>query len=367
MDWALCSLNAQASEIAENRHKYRSECDARVDNYTEESESEPRYQPGELCNQTCAVESGTEVYYVGQGSKYRSGRVNLPSFVSRDGVQTLDWAIISSDGQKLPYTHVEGDSGAWVIKRDGNMLMGQVHSYTSGQVLFTPIDIIFKDIEQDCGAEVSLPPRPLDPGPTTTEAYALCARPTTPPIRPFKFLKPRGTVSAVTAPNWKLDPAPIKTPNSFPASSTIAGRSDTFNEGNEIFSTTSDDSPSSLRSPRYTSQARIRFHVPISLSIRKPSWRPVKEGKVTKIQIRLRRFRSKSSRFQQLATPGCCVLANAERAARRIEDVDHLETLEDFSGIQRVQKPLKFLEFEINDKLIDRPVLPVLESCSMVA
>lgn len=236
MDWALCKVNPQASESSENRHKYRSESDARADNYTEEIESELKYQPGDLCHQTCGVETGTEVYYVGQGSGFRSGSVNLPTLVSRGGDVTLDWAIIKLDGQKLPYSHVEGDSGAWVIKRNGNMLMGQVHSYTSGQVLFTPIDVIFDDIKRDCGVEVRLPPRSVDPGPTA-QASPLCAIPSTPPIEPFEFLKPRKTASAITAEKLPVATPVMETQNLEP-SNTITGESDTVNERNEVVSST---------------------------------------------------------------------------------------------------------------------------------
>ena len=342
MDWALCKVNAQASGTGENRHKYRSDSDARADDYTEEHESELKYPPGDFCQQTCPVESGTEVYYVGQGSRYRSGWVNLPTLVSRDGVQTLDWAIISSDGQRLPYSHVEGDSGAWVIKQNGNMLMGQVHSYASGQVLFTPIDAIFDDVSRDCGAEVCLPPRSPDPGPTT-EALPLCAIPSTPPILPLNFLKPQKIMSATAALKCPVESPVIKTQNSEPSNS-IAGQMDTVNESSGVLSDTLCDSPPSLPSLMDTSQSwelnpglsestqslneaelpdaqrdlkrpqsrpvpnfampetpdftfngqqevqtldltpykyqvRIRSHVPINLSMRKASWPAVKEGK----------------------------------------------------------------------------------------
>ena len=353
MDWALCKANAQASGTGENRHKYRSDSDARADDYTEEHESELKYLPGDLCQQTCPVESGTEVYYVGQGSRYRSGSVNIPTLVSRDGVQTLDWAIISSDGQRLPYSHVEGDSGAWVIKRNGNMLMGQVHSYTSGQILFTPIDAIFDDISRDCGVAVCLPPQSLDAGPTI-EALPLCAIPSTPPILALDFIKPQKIKSATAAQKSPLETPVIKTQNSEPSSS-IADQMDAVNECSEVLSDTSCDSLSSLPSPMDTSQSwgldsdlsestqssneaelpdaqrdlkrpqsrslpnfampetpdftfneqqgvqrldlapykdqvRNRSHVPINLSMRKVSWPAVKEGKGRRSRPQLSRL-----------------------------------------------------------------------------
>lgn len=358
MDWALCKLNSQATGTSENRHKYRSENDARTDDYTEEKEREPKYQSGDLLYQTCSVESGIEVYYVGQGSGFRSGLVNLPSLVSRDSVKTLDWAIISLDGQKLQYSHVEGDSGAWVIKRNGNMLMGQIHSYTSGQVLFTPIDAIFDDISRDCGVEVSLPPLSLDPEPTT-EALPLCSIPRTPPQRPLNFLKPQHMLGAKTADKLPFKIPPLKT-QTFQTSSKIAGKCCTVTERNEVSSTTLGESSSFLRGPTFTSQVRIRSDDPISLCMYKLSWSTVKDGKVTKFQTGFRRSRLKSSQLRKLAAPLCSAFVNAEPSARTIEDVDHCETLPGFSREQRVG-PLPKPEF--TSRLIQRPVL---ESCSVV-
>ena len=184
MDWSLCKLREGSEDVCENRHKYRSDSDARSDDYIEEQDQ--KYQPGDICCQTCSVKSGDEVYYVGQGSGYRSGTVDLPCLVSRESVETYDWGITNADGLRLPLFDVEGDSGAWVIRRQGNQVMGQVHSFSSGRVLFTPIDIIFDDISKACGVDVSLPPHSLDqtPGP---EVFSLCS--TSPrPARPLKFL-----------------------------------------------------------------------------------------------------------------------------------------------------------------------------------
>ena len=198
MDWSLCKLDREIAQIVENRHKYRSNEDAMADDYIEEINHIT--QPGDFCHETCEVASGASVYYVGQGSKHRSGVVNIPSLISRDSLETLDWGIMSADGREIPYEHVAGDSGAWVIRKNGNKLMGQIHSYSSGQVLFTPINVIFADIEKECGVDVSLPPSHPESGQVeiTTPALPLCSNPRTPPIQPLKFLKPPAVISGVS-------------------------------------------------------------------------------------------------------------------------------------------------------------------------
>lgn len=189
MDWALIKTNSHTAQTGDNRHKYRSNQDA-IDDGLYVDENDHTYQPGDVVHETCGAESGYTVYYVGQKSKHRSGRVNLPTFDGSSG--TLVWGILGLDGGEIPEEDVEGDSGAWVIRKEGNKLMGQVHSYGQGQVLFTPIDVIFADLEVVCNSKVSLLPRPPSPGqiPSTIAARPLCSGRQTPPARAYQFLKP---------------------------------------------------------------------------------------------------------------------------------------------------------------------------------
>ena len=186
MDWALFNTNSQIDELGENRHKYRSNQDAIVDNYIEERHHV--IQPGDICHETCGVESGLSVHYVGQRSKHRSGKVSLPSLVREGSSEKLAWGFLGSDGYTIPYSDVAGDSGAWVIRTDNNKLMGQVHSYGQGTVLFTPIDVVFAALREACELDIALPPCPFDAG-SAAPLLPLCSEPGTPPIRPYKFLK----------------------------------------------------------------------------------------------------------------------------------------------------------------------------------
>ena len=208
MDWSLCKLDERIAQVCENRHKFRSESEAMADCCIEECDC----QPGIACYQTSAVESHMKVHYVGQGSGYRQGTTNIPSLVSREGVETVDWQIIDSDGSNLPYDAVAGDSGAWVIRDYDNALIGQIHSYSFGKLLFTPIDIMFKDIAKEAGVnlkDVCLPPRLSSPKLplVVTDVRPLCSMLPTPPVRAFEFFGRQAVAYLDTGENSVIEDA----------------------------------------------------------------------------------------------------------------------------------------------------------------
>ena len=192
MDWSLCSLSSGSSQSVENQHKYRSSEDAMADEYVDEEERSQDIEPGDICHETCDPESGVAVHYVGQGSNHRSGSINIPMLVRRDSISTYEWSIISADGRDILYPSVAGDSGAWIIRTQDNKIVGQVQAHSNNQVLFTPINVLFADVEQRCETQVSLPPSPHVAAQIAiaTPALPLCAIKGTPPIVPYKFLEP---------------------------------------------------------------------------------------------------------------------------------------------------------------------------------
>lgn len=242
MDWSLCKLKSQTGE---NRHKYRSNEDAMADRYVEEENH--AIQPGDICYETCDADSGIAIHYVGQGSDHRSGVVNIPMLVSRHSFVTHEWAIMSSEGHQIPYTQVAGDSGAWVIRQHGNKLMGQVQAHSNGQVLFTPIDVIFVDLGKRCGVEVSLPPCSPDPGQFSNPSLArdLCAIPDTPPVRPYRFLLKSSELSA-PCPDKQLVGTALSTTGPLESPSEIASPGDNNNTRGQVSSSLPCNSPSSL-------------------------------------------------------------------------------------------------------------------------
>lgn len=198
MDWALIKIKGRIAHTCENRHKYRSNQDAVDDGFYVDENSHAN-QPGDVVYETCGAEVGYTVYYVGQRSKHRIGQVSMPILDGSSG--TLSWGILDVDGREIPYSDVAGDSGAWVIRKEGNKLMGQVHSHAQGQVLFTPIDVIFADLKEVCNSEVSLPSRPHSLGQilSTTPSRPLCSGRQTPPARAYQLIIPP-PVASITPP-----------------------------------------------------------------------------------------------------------------------------------------------------------------------
>lgn len=246
MDWALIKTNSHNAQNGDNRHKYRSNQDA-IDDGLYVDENDHTNQPGDVVYETCGAESGYTVYYVGQKSKHRGGRVNLPTFDGSSG--TLLWGILGLDGGEIPEEDVEGDSGAWVIRSEGNKLMGQVHSYGQGQVLFTPIDVIFADLEVVCKSKVSLPPRPPSPGqiPSTIAARPLCSGRQTPPARAYQLLKPP-PVATTTPPETLTTELALPEARPSESSSIMTSPSSNNTPQNQRSSIPLSDLPSSLPS-----------------------------------------------------------------------------------------------------------------------
>ena len=243
MDWSLCKLGDQAGE---NRHKYRSNQDALADEYVDISDH--ANQPGQICHETCEVESGFVVFYVGQGSQHRSGIVNIPMLISKDSSETYAWAIMSEEGDNIQYSHVAGDSGAWIIRQNCNKLIGQVHGYSNGKVLFTPIDVIFDDLYHFCGYYPSLSPRSSDPTQPreAVEVRPLCNVSDSSCGEPYKWLikfSPSSDDSAKKSTMPRL--AKIGPGRS---SSKLTNFNDDISTDDEMFCSESCDSPSSLPS-----------------------------------------------------------------------------------------------------------------------
>jgi len=166
MDWAVCKVNSRAGE---NRHRYQSNQDALADIHPSERIEDPE----DICHETCEIGPGTQVYYIGQKSGHRSGTVNgVPMTVCLKNVESDEWSIIDSQGTFVSLNSVAGDSGAWVIQKNGRAkkLMGQIMAHSTGQILFTPINDIFADIKEQLNTDVTLPPVQHPPRPAAIHA-----------------------------------------------------------------------------------------------------------------------------------------------------------------------------------------------------
>ena len=190
MDWSICEVSKR---VGRNQHRYRSNCDALADNSLCDEDQDKK--PGEMCYETCDIEPGVKVCYVGQKSGYRTGIVSPTVVLTSSGSKKFsEWAIIGEDGS-IPLESVEGDSGAWVIRLYDNKVMGQVVAHAAGQILFTPINVVFADIkDQLCLDEDISLPRPLghhpsDQASTTAVANQLCAKKDEPKISIYSWLE----------------------------------------------------------------------------------------------------------------------------------------------------------------------------------
>jgi len=160
MDWAVCKVNSRAGE---NRHRYQSNRDALAS--IDRSDCIEGLE--DICHETCEISPGAQVYYVGQRSGHRGGTVNgVPMEVCIKDVKSREWSIVDSQGSFVSQSSIEGDSGAWVIQKNGSdkRLMGQILGHSTGQILFTPIKDLFADITEQLYTDVTLPPVPHVPG-----------------------------------------------------------------------------------------------------------------------------------------------------------------------------------------------------------
>jgi hypothetical protein len=158
MDWALCSVLPQRAGT--NRHRYQYDCEeGAVDFYTGETDT---FGAGQLFLDTCGVEANTKVHFVGQATGRQSGEINAARIlICHNGIVSEEWAMVmTANGQGGNDIIHRGDSGASIVRDSDNKLAGLLWACTKdGQLVLTPINIVFDDIRQKIPAsEVSLPP-----------------------------------------------------------------------------------------------------------------------------------------------------------------------------------------------------------------
>jgi hypothetical protein len=148
MDWSLSRIVANRRGL--NRFRYSYDDNNRELDFN--SGDVDGYGAGEFILETDHVNPNAEVYFVGQGSGLSRGVVNASrALVSIDGNQTFEWTIVM-DNQKSPFSYA-GDSGAAVVERGTNKLVGHIWAQRAEVMLFTPIEAIFADIKQKLHAE----------------------------------------------------------------------------------------------------------------------------------------------------------------------------------------------------------------------
>ncbi|MCJ1424700.1 hypothetical protein MMC29_002588 [Sticta canariensis] len=159
MDWAM--FNVENRRIGENRHRFQAGSDSELAETT--GDNSPNWAgDGDFCSDTCELEPNAKVHYVGSTSGRREGQINaVPMLLSIRGLRTTEWALISPE-QISRSEGCEGDSGAWVLRDVDNKLVGLLWGWFDGQLLFSPIDKVFADIQNTFPArDVRLPREPI--------------------------------------------------------------------------------------------------------------------------------------------------------------------------------------------------------------
>lgn len=157
MDWALCSVLPQRTGINRERYEYNWE-ERAVDFYTGDTDA---FGAGQPILDTCVVEGNTKVHFIGQATGRQSGEINPARIlISQNGIVSEEWVMVmSANGQDSNDMIHRGDSGAPIVRDSDNKLAGLLWARTKdGQLVLTPINIVFDDIREKVPAsDVSLP------------------------------------------------------------------------------------------------------------------------------------------------------------------------------------------------------------------
>jgi hypothetical protein len=112
-----------------------------------ENEITNPYGTGEACTEWREFRLGEDVYYVGSQSSYREGIIaRTYGVIERDGEVSQEWRLQFST--TIEREDVEGDSGAWILGKSDNKLLGLLWGFSDGYILFTPIREVLYQIQQ---------------------------------------------------------------------------------------------------------------------------------------------------------------------------------------------------------------------------
>ncbi|KAF2228832.1 hypothetical protein EV356DRAFT_537742 [Viridothelium virens] len=144
MDWAIFEVDKE--RLGKNRFRYPKGIEPNCQHFEREAGSPEGI--GESCEASREFRPGEMVYYVGSNSGYREGTINqLPiSCKQQDGTETHEWSIIPCGQDDVEVDDVQGDSGAWIIAKSDDHLLGLLWAFNGRLIFFTPIREVFKQI-----------------------------------------------------------------------------------------------------------------------------------------------------------------------------------------------------------------------------
>ncbi|KAL9080428.1 MAG: hypothetical protein Q9157_000813 [Trypethelium eluteriae] len=158
MDWAIFEVDEE--RLGKNRFRYPKGIELSHQHFEREANSPEGI--GESCEASREFQPGEMVYYIGSNSGYREGMINqFPiSSTQHDGTKTHEWSIIPCGQDDIEVDDVQGDSGAWIIGKSDDHLLGLLWAFNGRLIFFTPIREVFKQIGlkmDDAHVEVAPP------------------------------------------------------------------------------------------------------------------------------------------------------------------------------------------------------------------
>lgn len=158
MDWSITAVNP--SRIGKNKYRHHNMAELGVQDF----DTELLYPEGVglTCEDVADGRPGDEVFYFGQTSGFQCGRIN-PGLLecgsdSEEEEVYREWTFIVEDSAEKSASDYQGDSGAWVIRKSDNKVVGLLWGFSPGEHYFTPIRDVIADIEETLIAKVKLPP-----------------------------------------------------------------------------------------------------------------------------------------------------------------------------------------------------------------
>lgn len=121
------------------------------------------YGTGEACQEWREFRVGENVYYVGNRSGYREGTIDETYIVIKHEEEVSQEWFINPSTLVRDEGEVQGDSGAWVLGKEDNKLLGLIWGYCDQKIVFTPIREVFNEISRKRSGDY-VQVAPLDPG-----------------------------------------------------------------------------------------------------------------------------------------------------------------------------------------------------------
>ncbi|KAI9717402.1 MAG: hypothetical protein M1812_004754 [Candelaria pacifica] len=190
LDWAVCS--ARDSRLGLNvipkRHEIEGNAvrsDGMKDSRLPAPACLPNRSSGVPCRNICEELSDVSVHCMARTSGYQVGLTSEgPSLVrySNGRSSTMEWAVVRDDKVQTDSqwasqgVGLDGDSGAWILRREDNAVCGMVWGrsslYGTGatKAYFTPMREIFADIERTLGLAEGRVELPRDPPPQASKS-----------------------------------------------------------------------------------------------------------------------------------------------------------------------------------------------------